>query len=160
MQIELFTIPMLGGADLLGELNHFLKLHRVTDVQKTAVASGGVNYWAFCITYLPQADSDTKIPGTKKGKIDYREVLEESVFARFAELRKIRKQIADAEAIPPYAIFTDAELAEVAKLETITLKSLKTIPGVGEKKIEKYGNRFCIIWDETSGISDGENSRL
>lgn len=98
MQIELFTIPVLGGEELLAEMNTFLQAHRVTDVQKAVVESGGVNYWSFCITYLRQSSTDPKIPGTKKGKIDYREVLEERAFARFTELRKIRKQIAYVDA--------------------------------------------------------------
>lgn len=143
---------------MLDQMNHFLRAHRVTDVQKSLVVSSGVNYWSFCITYLPMPNKDEKMPGTKKGKVDYREVLEEHIFARFAEMRKIRREIAAAESIPPFAVFTDAELAELAKLEEMSLKNMKNIPGIGERKIEKYGPRFCLMPNEESRESDGEDS--
>lgn len=55
----------------------------------------------------------------------------------------IRKQIAKDEAIPAYAVFTDAELAELAKMEgVLSLAKMKTVKGIGEKKIEKYGQHF------------------
>lgn len=157
MQIQVFTIPILDGDEELSVMNKFLRSHRIADVQKTFVpSSGGV--WSFCITYL-ETIKGTELD-VKKGKIDYRNILSEKDFALFCEMRKVRKQIAENEAIPPFAVFTDAELAEIAKLETISLSSMRNIPGIGAKKLEKYGSYFLEITNETSGESTESNSGL
>lgn len=156
MQIQIFTIPIYDGGDALNEVNKFLRSHRVAEIQKSFIPTASGGSWSFCITYL----EGVKVvdPEIKKGKIDYRNVLNEKDFALFCEMRKVRKQIAESEAIPPFAVFTDAELAEIAKLETINLSSIKNIPGIGEKKLEKYGAYFVGIANETSGESNESNS--
>lgn len=160
MQIKIFTIPVIGGEHEQEEMNHFLRAHRVADVQSAVVQSSGMSWWTFRISYLrqgtvpPALGKDGRAP-----KTDYKELLEEAAFGRFCEYREIRKNIAAQEALPPFAIFTDAELAEIAKLETPTHSQLKTIKGVGAKKIEKYGNYFVKeTADETSGASDAVDS--
>ncbi|MBK8193472.1 MAG: HRDC domain-containing protein [Lewinellaceae bacterium] len=75
-------------------------------------------------------------------RVDYRQVLDEATFKRFAALRDIRKRVAEAESVPAYVVFTDGELAAIAKLEVITPAGLSAVEGVGEKKIEKYGHYF------------------
>lgn len=156
MQIQIYTIPAFEGDEVLGEMNKFLRSHRIAEIQKSFVATECGGSWTFCITYLESVK--VAEPEVKKGKIDYRNVLNEKDFALFCEMRKVRKQIAEKEAIPPFAIFTDAELAEIAKLETITLSSMKNIQGVGMKKVEKYGEYFLETANETSGQSDEPNS--
>ena len=42
----------------------------------------------------------------------------------------------------PYAVFTDEQLAEKAKLESLTLTTMASVKGVGTGKIERYGNRL------------------
>ena len=82
-------------------------------------------------------------------------MLDEQTFTVFSRLRAIRKQLADRDAVPAYAVFTDAEIAEIAKIEHPTPKSLRAIPGIGEKKIEKYGTEICqLLNNETNRISD------
>ena len=49
-------------------------------------------------------------------KIDYRAVLDERTFALFSHLREIRKALAEKEHLTPYAVFTNEQLAEVAKV--------------------------------------------
>ncbi len=41
-----------------------------------------------------------------------------------------------------YAVFTDEELSNIAKLDEITAPNMLKIKGIGEKKVEKYGQRF------------------
>jgi ATP-dependent DNA helicase RecQ len=66
-----------------------------------------------------------------------------SVTHLFSKLRIYRKQLAENDTVPAYAVFTDAELAEIAKLESITHKNLLTINGIDEKRVEKYGKQIC-----------------
>lgn len=44
--------------------------------------------------------------------------------------------------MPAYAIFTDKELAALAKLEVLTAKNMVEIKGIGQRKVEKYGTYF------------------
>ena len=60
----------------------------------------------------------------------------------FAALRKLRKDIADRENIPPYVVFSDATLREMCERRPVDTQSLLRINGVGEKKLEKFGTAF------------------
>lgn len=64
----------------------------------------------------------------------------------FRELRKLRKQLAEEEGIPPYVVFNDATLLELAQFKPITEADLLTINGVGYRKLERFGEAFleCI----------------
>lgn len=164
MQIKLFNIP-IGAEDAEVEtLNHFLRANKIIDIRRELAIYEGNSCWTFCVTYmLPNKPSSTESglhDNTKR--VDYKNVLEPDIFDKFSNLRKIRKQIAEREAIPAYAIFTDAELAEMARLDVLTAESIKKIPGIGKKKAEKYGGTFEMniqtIGDEKSGLPDGTDS--
>lgn len=64
----------------------------------------------------------------------------------FRELRKLRKQLAEEEGIPPYVVFNDATLLELAQFKPVTEADLLTINGVGYRKLERFGEAFleCI----------------
>jgi ATP-dependent DNA helicase RecQ len=67
--------------------------------------------------------------------------------ALFEELRALRRQIADREHVPAYVIFHDATLREMAETRPTTLEALLEVNGVGEKKLEKYGEEFLRALD-------------
>ena len=76
-------------------------------------------------------------------------------------MRECRKTLAKELAVPAYAIFIDAQLAELSKIEIdkISADSLKAINGFGEKKFEKFGHRFLeLLKDETSRKPISQNS--
>jgi superfamily II DNA helicase RecQ len=54
----------------------------------------------------------------------------------------LRKQIAAKDAVPAYMVFTDEELAALAKLSVITKQEMLKIKGIGDKKVEKYGEQM------------------
>ncbi|MFN8578521.1 MAG: DNA helicase RecQ [Candidatus Sericytochromatia bacterium] len=60
----------------------------------------------------------------------------------FEHLKSIRRDIAQKENIPPYIVFGDATLEQMAKERPITENHMKRISGVGEKKFDKYGDIF------------------
>lgn len=145
MQIKIFTIPLFGGNEHVEEMNRFLRGNKVVDITKALVHQGDVSYWAFCVTYLEGVMPKTQPSFEKKGKIDYKQILDESQFARFAVMREARKRLAEDDAVPAFAVFTDAELAELAKMEVLTPKSMLTVKGIGEKRVEKYGVPLCAM---------------
>ena len=113
-----------------------MRSHKILDVKHHLVNTESVTMWSFCVKYL-----DTKIV-EQNVKRDYKQELDEETFKKFSMLREIRKAIAMEDAVPPYAIFLDEELANMAKLAEITIAELQKIKGIGTKKIEKYGQKL------------------
>ena len=60
----------------------------------------------------------------------------------FQRLRKLRKQLADAQAVPPYVIFSDTTLRQIALQQPQTPEHFSKISGVGEYKLAQYGDKF------------------
>ena len=60
-------------------------------------------------------------------------------------LRAWRTEEARRQELPPYVIFHDSTLLEVARRRPISLTSLATIPGVGASKLERYGTEIIGI---------------
>jgi ATP-dependent DNA helicase RecQ len=60
----------------------------------------------------------------------------------FDRLRQLRKRIADEQNVPPYVIFTDTTLQEMAAERPVTRTAMLAIGGVGMKKFENYGEVF------------------
>lgn len=63
----------------------------------------------------------------------------------FARLRFLRKQIADKENIPPFVVFNDATLQEMAEFLPTDENALLNINGVGERKLERFGELFLNL---------------
>jgi len=77
--------------------------------------------------------------------------------ALFDELRKLRKQLADAQGVPPYIVFGDATLTQMARDKPMDEQELLAVSGVGLNKLEKYGHDFldviagyCVASGETA----------
>ena len=60
----------------------------------------------------------------------------------FDALRELRRELASEAQVPPYVIFHDSTLREMAAARPATLAQLGRISGVGAKKLEAYGERF------------------
>ena len=60
----------------------------------------------------------------------------------FEALRGLRKRIADEQSVPPYVVFSDATLREMAAARPSTLTAFREIGGVGDVKLERYGATF------------------
>ncbi|WP_376766775.1 DNA helicase RecQ [Peribacillus huizhouensis] len=60
----------------------------------------------------------------------------------FEMLRQTRKEIAQNEKVPPFIIFSDATLKDMAAKLPVTVSQMLTVKGVGEQKQDRYGDRF------------------
>jgi ATP-dependent DNA helicase RecQ len=69
----------------------------------------------------------------------------------FETLRALRKRLADAQGMPPYVIFHDATLREIAQRRPVTLGQFAGIRGVGEAKLARYGEEFVAVVRGHSG---------
>jgi len=63
----------------------------------------------------------------------------------FEQLRNKRKELADQQSVPPYAIFPDTTLMEMAYYFPKSKDSLKPLYGIGSVKLKKYGTDFLAI---------------
>lgn len=140
MKYAFFTVP-IGCKESEQELNSFCSSHRILSVEKHFVADVEAAYWAFCISYLGKDMSKA----TLKQKVDYKEILSANDFAVFAELRKLRKDLADKAGIPAYAIFTNEQLASFVRDKVVTKSAMGKVSGVGESKIKNYAEVFLSV---------------
>ena len=60
----------------------------------------------------------------------------------FERLRALRKRLADEHGLPPYVVFHDATLREMAARRPLTLDEFAGLPGVGQAKLARYGDQF------------------
>ena len=62
--------------------------------------------------------------------------------ALFDRLRELRLEIARADGVPPYVVFHDRSLQDMAARRPQSLHALAACHGVGARKLERYGERF------------------
>ena len=60
----------------------------------------------------------------------------------FERLRTLRKELADLQGVPPYVIFSDATLRGMVRRRPKTAEELLDVSGVGQVKLERYGQAF------------------
>jgi ATP-dependent DNA helicase RecQ len=65
--------------------------------------------------------------------------------ALFQTLRRRRLELAKAQGIPPYVIFHDSTLVEMARLKPRDRQALGRLRGVGAAKLERYGDAFLAV---------------
>ncbi len=63
----------------------------------------------------------------------------------FERLRELRRELAAEQAVPAYVVFHDATLQAMASLKPRSLEELATVSGVGEAKLERYGEAFLAV---------------
>ena len=68
--------------------------------------------------------------------------LNEQDQALFSMLRQVRTQIAQAQGVPPYMVFGDKTLKQMAQDKPTNSSQFLDLNGVGESKLEKYGDIF------------------
>lgn len=150
-QFKTFLLPDTPDPEAELDLNSFLRAHRVVDVQKAHGAKG----WLFCVEWL-----DGQLEGPRglkyQERVDYMKELEPKVFAVFSRLRVVRKELAREAGVPPFGVATDAQLAEMAKLEKPTLAGIGKVDGFGESRLKAYGAKLLEALAPPSGDATPE----
>jgi ATP-dependent DNA helicase RecQ len=88
---------------------------------------------------------DKKLKTEKKARRDRAAALAPADQPLFEKLREFRKEIADELNLPPYVIFHDATLMQMAEERPATEAALLAINGVGEAKMRRYGSAFLEV---------------
>ena len=63
----------------------------------------------------------------------------------FQALRQLRKTLADRDGVPPFVVFSDATLLEMAASRPLSLPELHQVNGVGQTKLARYGEAFLQV---------------
>ncbi len=119
MSFKFFHIPVRDAAAAEEALNTFLGNHRVLSIDRRWVDQGADSFWSFCVDYYEGKTATRGQNLRTKGK-NYKEVLSPGDFAVYAGLRDLRKEIAQAEAVPVYTIFTNEQLAQMVQASVQT----------------------------------------
>ncbi len=146
MQLRFFMVPVTAADDAAVELNRFLAANRILAIERQFISDGANSAWTICVSFDEGGGAATARPGIgKRGKVDFKDVLSDSEFAVFARLRALRKERADAEGVPAYALFTNEQLAEMVQRRVVSNSALREIQGIGDARVEKYGEAFLQI---------------
>ena len=84
-------------------------------------------------------------PGRKSARREASEALPTADRALFEKLRAKRLELARAQNVPPYVIFHDRTLLEMAVRCPRSVAELAAIPGVGAAKLARYGEEFLAV---------------
>jgi len=63
----------------------------------------------------------------------------------FEQLRELRRDLAEEQGVPPFVIFSDKTLYSMCEIMPTSLTEMLDVKGVGENKLEKYGEQFLDI---------------
>ena len=159
MRYRFFTIPIHDDGAAADALNRCLAEARVLAVDRQFVADGPNSAWAVCVAVH---DGDGRSPPATRraGKIDYKEVLSADDFAVFARLRELRKQLAERDGVPPYAVFTNEQLAAIVQERVTSAAALKAIDGIGDARVEKYAAPVLGIMTAATSAAEAEVSSV
>ncbi len=153
MRIDFFIIPVQAGEAAAEELNRLLSSARILTMDRQFVPDGASSFWSICV--VSQTGSRRKQAGGKRSSIDYREVLSAEDFAIYARLRELRKELANREGAPVYAVFTNEQLAEIARRRVSSAAALGEIEGLGEARVEKYGMPVVTLMKAVLAAPEG-----
>lgn len=96
-------------------------------------------------------ETEEELPVGRKKKPRTSELLTSSGMRLFDELRELRLVIAREEGMPPYIIFSDKTLVDMCVKAPATKEEMLTVNGVGDNKLERFGERFLTKISEFIG---------
>lgn len=102
-------------------------------------------------TVMVKITDDDKLPQRAekpKKKTNGKDALTAAGFKLFDKFRELRLQIAREENMPPYIIFSDKTLIDMAVKMPRSKSEMLEVSGVGENKYGKYGERFLRVIEE------------
>lgn len=146
MALRFFVVPVRDSGTFEQELNAFLARHRVVSIQRQLIDQGVNSFWAICVDYLSPATGETAASANlSRSRVDYKAILPPEEFTVFSRLRDLRKELAQTEAVPVYALFTNEQLAQMVQRRCHSKNDLAQIEGIGESKIERYAERLLPL---------------
>ena len=142
--LSVFGIVTDYSEDQLGQIiNHLVNLNYLKKSEGTYpvlnITKKGAEFLnSQNILELPKPRVEIEVKKSKKGELDYNVDL-------FESLRALRRELADAAGVPPFVIFGDVSLREMAYYLPQDKNAFTQISGVGAKKLEQFGDVFLSV---------------
>ena len=176
MQLKSFIIPVLSPERNEGDVNSFLRSHRVLRIErhlvnddtgavqfaKSDVESIGLLKFDFLglrtLTVLQDVKELVRNNyGRDNNKDDFNLSSEEQ--ERYEHYRKVRNEVSMKKGVPPYVIFTNQELAILARIPDLADVHEKKIDGIAPSRLSANISFFLEgVSDEESKEPDGADS--
>ncbi len=146
MKVRVFTVPLdpVSGVFDDGELVAFLAEREATLVSDHAFEVDGRPTLALVVRYREPA-KPRPARGPTPRSADPRAALAPEEQRRFDALRRWRNERAKRDGRPAYVLFTNAQLAEVARLAPATAAALREVDGVGDARVRDYGEDVLAV---------------
>jgi len=111
---------------------------------------GGLVLNESCRAYLRGEEKinlrrDIKIAATTQRRANLGQHIESEDQGLWNALRACRKRLAEEQGVPPYVIFHDATLREMLDFRPLTPEQLRSITGVGDSKLKRFGEEFLAV---------------
>lgn len=131
-------------------LREFIKDKEILSIRDHFFIKNEMPYLALVVKYnmLHPAIVNTRddSQGKQQKRDDsWRELLKESDMPLFNSLRDWRNELGKKEGLPPYIMFTNKQIALIAKERPQNGTKLGEIEGIGKAKVEKYGKEILAI---------------
>ena len=151
LQVKLFAMRFCDEIDGFDDepLRAFMAGKEIVSLKEQFFFKDNVPYWSVMLMYKSKPrpidlskESQKKVEDKKD---DYRSVLTEESTPLFNLLREWRNEKAKKAGSPPYILFNNLQLAQIAGKKPETLTQLASVEGVGRAKIKKYGEEILQI---------------
>ncbi len=151
MKARVFTIrldPSTGAFDD-SELVTFFETHDAVFISQHAFTYAGAPLLAVVVHYRGEPKPTSRRPAAAPAP---ELTLNEADRALYETLRSWRNRLASKEGRPAYVLFTNQQLAEVARGRPKTLAALRAIDGIGDARVKGYGQP---VLDLVNAVSPG-----
>jgi len=138
-KFKVLTIPAIGSIEDEQEANTFMSQHKIINIDRQFVNNGQHSFWSLCIHYALLTPGSEVQSERKKARIDYKDVLSEEDFAKFAALREVRKALAERDGVPVFGVFNNEQLAQMVQKKVCNVNQMLAIEGIGASKMERFG---------------------
>ena len=159
MQIKVFTLPVFDSERIEEELNKFLRSHRILQTERHFCPDNG-GYWALLVEYMDGEPTAESPVAYRKEKKDFSEGMSDEEKQRYETFKKVRRELALNRSIPAYMVFTNEELAILAKVPNLNAETAKHIKGIAPSRLKDSVEHFIqMINGEKGGFSDATDSK-
>lgn len=152
MKLRVFTLP-LGPSGCFDDLPvvQFCEGRRIVEFVSHFFTVAGTPTWSVLIAYRDALPSPAPRPGNSAGSTSEQPRLCSTDEALYEVLRAWRNAQALEQGVPPYALFTNRQLRDLALQRPQTAAALAKIPGVGSTRVDRHADAVLAIVREAAG---------
>ena len=158
MRLEHMNLKTYGVGDDISKDDWFSYFKDLTEQGFLLKSSGQYPTLSVTKAGMEVLAGSRKVDLHKLTQVDLRRTAGDAVdFEKdlFEELRRVRMRLADGEGVPPYVVFSDATLIEMAAFLPQDMSEMQKLSGVGAFKLDKYCPAFLEViksYSEKNGL--------